>query len=190
MRKNRIEGFSDGVIAIIITIMVLELKLPAGTHFSDLYALHSVLLCYVLSFVYLAIYWNNHHHLFQAVNEVDGRILWANIYLLFWLTFIPFVTSWAGENYFAALPTASYGFILLMSACAYYILTQTLISKESNKPILANAIGKDAKGAISIFCYSIAIPIAFWKPLLAFAIYVFVAMMWFIPERRIERMLK
>ncbi|MFI4955103.1 MAG: TMEM175 family protein [Gammaproteobacteria bacterium] len=190
MHKSRIEAFSDGVIAIIITVMVLELKTPHGTNLSDLLPLKSIFLCYLLSFIYLAIYWNNHHHLFQAVNAINGKILWANLHLLFWLSLIPFVTAWAGENHFANVPTACYGFVLLMAACAYFILTKVLISEESNESVLAIAIGKDAKGKLSIVLYAIAVPLAFWWPFLAFFIYIIVAIIWFIPDKRIEKKLQ
>jgi uncharacterized membrane protein len=189
MHKSRIEAFSDGVIAIIITIMVLGLKTPDGVHLSDLLPLKSVFLCYLLSFIYLGIYWNNHHHLFQAVNEINGKILWANTHLLFWLSLIPFVTAWAGENNFANQPTACYGFVLLMSACAYYILTRALMAEQSNQSVLAVAIGKDTKGMLSITLYAIGIPLAFWWPLVAFAIYIVVAIIWFVPDKRIEKKL-
>jgi uncharacterized membrane protein len=190
MHKNRIEAFSDGVVAIIITVMVLELKIPQGTSFADLLPLKSIALCYFLSFIYLAIYWNNHHHLFQTVKSVSGAIMWANIYLLFWLSLIPFVTAWAGENHFASVPTALYGFILLMAACAYSILTKIIILKHADHSLLEAAIGSDFKGKISILLYAIAIPIAFWAPIISFGIYIVVAMMWFVPDKRIENKLQ
>lgn len=190
MQKSRIEGFSDGVIAIIITVMVLELKIPRGSSLSDLTPLSSIVLCYILSFIYLAIYWSNHHHLFQAVKDVNGKILWANIHLLFWLSLIPFVTAWAGENHFANIPTSLYGFILLMAACAYFILTKTLIAEHGSDSLLAKAIGRDIKGKISIILYAIAILLALWFPIIAFLIYILVAIIWFIPDKRIEKKLQ
>ncbi|HXN07563.1 MAG TPA: TMEM175 family protein [Nitrospiria bacterium] len=187
MHKSRIEAFSDGVIAIIITVMVLELKLPKGPHLSDLQPLISVGLCYVLSFIYLAIYWNNHHHLFQTVKEVNGAILWANIHLLFWLSLTPFVTAWAGENHFAKVPTAIYGFVLMMAGAAYLILTKTLIAKHGKDSVLAKALGKDLKGKLSVVFYAISVPLALWFPIVAFLIYILVAVIWIIPDSRIER---
>ena len=164
MHKNRLEAFSDGVLAIIITIMVLEMKVP---HSEDLAALHSLLpvfLSYVLSFVYVGIYWNNHHHLLHAVRGVSGSVLWANLHLLFWLSLFPFVTGWMGENHFAPLPTAFYGFVLLMAGVAYWILTRTIISVEGKDSLLAKAVGKDRKGNLSIVLYAVAIPVAFYNP--------------------------
>ena len=190
MLKNRIEAFSDGIIAIIITIMVLELKVPHGSLWADLLPLAPIALCYILSFIYLAIYWNNHHHLFQTVSHINGSILWANVHLLFWLTLIPFVTAWMGENNFTALPTAIYGFVLLMAACAYFILTKMLVAMHGEHSILGEAVGKDIKGKLSILFYAIGIPLAFWYPLLAFAIYILVAFMWFVPDSRIEKKLQ
>lgn len=187
MNKNRTEAFSDAVIAIIITVMVLELKVPHGINFSDLLPLRSIFLCYFLSFVYLAIYWNNHHHLFQAVKTVNGSILWANIHLLFWLSLVPFVTAWAGENNFAPVPTAFYGLVLLMAAFAYYILTRALIWTHGDNSVLMKAIGSDFKGMVSILLYAIALPVALYFPLAAFAIYIFVAILWFVPDKRIEK---
>ncbi len=189
MHKSRIEAFSDGVIAIIITIMVLELKVPHGVAFADLLPLRSVAMCYVLSFIYLAIFWNNHHHLFQAVKEVNGRTLWANCHLLFWLSLLPFVTAWAGENHFASSPVALYGIILFMSACAYLILTKILIAQPGNRAVLVEALGKDTKTKLSVLLYAIGITLACWYPRLSFLIYIAVAMMWVVPDTRIENKL-
>src|SRR3989338_3664828 len=186
MHKGRLEAFSDGVIAIIITIMVLELKAPHGTDMAALRPLLPVFLSYVLSFIYLGIYWNNHHHLLQAVKHIDGRILWANLHLLFWLSLIPFTTAWMGENHFAKLPVALYGFVLLMAGIAYYLLAHSLMSQRENAQ-LARAIGKDYKGIASIIIYAIAIPLSFLNPWLSFSLYALVAIMWIIPDRRIEK---
>lgn len=187
MHKSRLEAFSDAVIAIIITIMVLELRVPNGVSFASLVPLTHIFLCYLLSFVYLAIYWNNHHHLFQATKEVNGSILWANIHLLFWLSLVPFVTAWAGESFFASAPTALYGFILFMTACAYSMLTKTLIIKQGEHSVLAEAVGKDTKGKLSIVLYAFGMMLAFvWHPIVSFAIYILVALMWFVPDTRIE----
>ena len=189
MTKSRMEAFSDGVIAILITIMVLELGVPHGTDLSALAPLAPVLVSYVLSFANLAIYWNNHHHLLQAAHRVDGRILWANLHLLFWLSLIPFGTAWMGENEFAPIPTAAYGVICIGAAMAYYLLVRALIAREGPDSIIATAIGTDIKGRISPALYLIAIPIALVLPWVAFGIYVFVALIWFVPDRRIERRL-
>lgn len=189
MGKGRIEAFSDGVLAIIITIMVLELKIPHEAELTALRPLIPVFLSYVLSFVYLGIYWNNHHHLLQAVRRVNGNVLWANLNLLFWLSLIPFVTGWTGENNFAALPVAFYGGVLLAAAIAYYILTQTLIASEGRDSALAVAMGRDWKGKLSVVLYAIAIPLAFLNAWLALLVYVCVAIMWLIPDRRIENAL-
>jgi uncharacterized membrane protein len=161
MKKGRIEAFSDGVIAIIITIMVLELKVPHATDFDSLFKLWPVFLSYVLSFIYVGIYWNNHHHMFMAVNKINGAVLWANLHLLFWLSIIPFATAWMGENHFAPLPVALYGFVLLMNGIAYTILTISLIKHHGYESILSKAIGSDLKGKISCACYIVAIPCAF-----------------------------
>jgi len=190
MIKNRVETFSDSVIAIIITIMVLDLKIPHGVLIADLLSLKSISICYVLSFLYLAIYWNNHHHLFQAVSEINGMTLWANIHLLFWLTLIPFVTAWAGTNDFAATPTALYGFILFMSGFAYWLLTKVLLAQHENRSVLAEALGRDYKTLISIALYAVAIPLCWWHPLLAFAMYLLNALFWIVPDARIEKRLK
>jgi uncharacterized membrane protein len=190
MGKGRLEAFSDGVIAIIITIMVLELKVPHETSLEALRPLAPIFLSYVLSFIYLGIYWSNHHHLLQAVRQVNGSVLWANLHLLFWLSLIPFVTGWTGENHFAALPVALYGVVLLCAAIAYFILTRVLISHHGQDSTLAVAVGDDFKGKISVVIYAIAILLAFVNSWLAFLLYVLVAIMWLIPDRRIERAMK
>lgn len=189
MHTSRIEAFSDGVIAIIITIMVLELKVPHGTAIADLMPLKSILICYILSFIYLAIYWNNHHHLFQTVKDVDGLILWSNVHLLFWLSLIPFVTAWAGENHFASVPTMFYGFVLFMAGFAYFILTKAIIRRHGKTSLIAEAVGKDLKGKLSIVIYAVAIPIALINPIVAFMIYILVAILWIVPDSRIEKKL-
>jgi uncharacterized membrane protein len=187
--KGRLEAFSDGVMAIIITIMVLELKVPHGEDLSALIPLIPVATSYLLSFVFVGIYWNNHHHTMHAVHKVNGPILWANMHLLFWLSLIPFATNWMGENSAAPWPVAMYGIILLMCAIAYTILTLTLIRYDGNESPLATAIGSDFKGKLSLFCYIAAIPLAFVNQWIAYSLYVFVALLWFIPDRRIERVL-
>jgi uncharacterized membrane protein len=187
MKTNRLEAFSDGVLAIIITIMVLELKVPHAVELAALKPVLPVLLSYVLSFIYLGIYWNNHHHLFQATEEVSGGILWANLHLLFWLSLFPFTTAWMGENQLAAIPTAIYGFVLLMAAIAYYILQRAIIAKEGRESLLAQAVGKDWKGKLSPLLYLAAIPLAFVSSWIAAGLYVFAALLWFIPDPRIER---
>jgi uncharacterized membrane protein len=187
MNKTRLEAFSDGVLAIIITILVLEMKVPHGTDFATLAPLLPVFLAYVLSFVYLGIYWNNHHHLLHAARRVGGGTLWANLHLLFWLSLFPFVTAWMGENHFAALPTALYGFVLLMAAVAYWILQRMIIATEGGESLLARAIGRDYKGKFSILVYAISIPLAFRNEWLAEACFILVALMWLVPDRRIER---
>lgn len=190
MEKNRLEAFSDGVLAIIITIMVLELKVPHGTDGAALAPLLPVFLSYVLSFVYVGIYWNNHHHMLSMTRHVSGGILWANLHLLFWLSLIPFVTGWMGENHFAALPSALYGVILLMAAIAYWILERSIVHMQGADSPLAAAIGRDVKGKISPLLYALAIVGAFVEPRIAHALYALVALMWLIPDRRIERRLK
>ena len=190
MKTSRLEAFSDGVLAIIITIMVLELKVPHAVELSALKPLLPVLLSYLLSFIYLGIYWNNHHHLFQATEEVSGGILWANLHLLFWLSLFPFTTAWMGENHLATIPTAVYGFVLLMAAIAYLVLQRTIIAKEGRKSLLAQAIGKDHKGKISPLLYLAAIPLAFVNSWIAGGLYVCVALLWLIPDPRIERKLE
>lgn len=188
MGTGRLEAFSDGVIAIIITIMVLELKVPQGEGFGVLKPLLPVFLSYVLSFLYVGIYWNNHHHMLHTLKHVNGKVLWANLYLLFWLSMFPFVTGWMGENHFAKLPTAVYAFVLLMAAIAYLILSRAIISTEGKDSPLAKAIGKDHKGNISIFLYAISIPLSFTYNWIAQCIFALVAIMWLIPDRRIEKM--
>ena len=189
MEKDRLLAFSDGVVAIIITIMVLELKVPHGSSLEDLAGVLPTFLSYVLSFVYVAIYWNNHHHLLYTVNRVDGLILWANTHLLFWLSLVPFATAWMGENHFAKLPTAVYGVALLMPALAYPLLQKAILRREGQDSTLATALGRDIKGKISPVLYVAAIALSFVSPLLAGIIYVSVAVMWLIPDRRIERAL-
>ncbi len=189
MGKTRFEAFSDGVLAIIITIMVLELKVPHGEHLGALQGLMPVFLSYVLSFVYVGIYWNNHHHMLHAVHTVSGGALWANLHLLFWLSLIPFVTGWMGENHFAAVPVALYGGVLMMAAIAYWILLRTLISAEPEDSLLARATGRDLKGKLSVVVYAAAIPLAFVSPWISVAGYVAVALTWLVPDRRIEHVL-
>jgi uncharacterized membrane protein len=190
MKTTRLEAFSDGVLAIIITIMVLELKVPHAAELAALKPVLPVLLSYVLSFIYLGIYWNNHHHLFQATEQVSGGILWANLHLLFWLSLFPFTTAWMGENHLAVIPTAIYGFVLLMAAIAYYVLQRTIIAKEGGESLLARAVGRDWKGKLSPLLYLAAIPLAFVSPWIASGLYVFAALLWLIPDPRIERKLE
>jgi uncharacterized membrane protein len=190
MHKGRLEAFSDGVIAIIITIMVLELKVPHEADWAALKSLLPVFLSYVMSFVYVGIYWNNHHHLLQAVRNVNGKVLWANLHLLFWLSLLPFATAWMGENHFAALPVALYGMVLLFAAIAYFILTQTLLSHHGQDSTLAIAIGSDFKGKLSLAIYILAILLTWVNTWLACALYVLVSALWLIPDRRIENNLK
>ncbi len=189
MGKGRLEAFSDGVIAIIITIMVLEMKVPHGSDLAALRALIPVFLSYVLSFVFIGIYWNNHHHMLHVVRRVNGSVLWANLHLLFWLSLVPFVTGWMGENQFAAWPVALYGTVLLLAGVAYYILSRTLITHHGQDSALATAIGTDLKGKASIVIYAIAVPLSFVYRWLAFGLYIAVAVIWFIPDRRIEKTL-
>jgi uncharacterized membrane protein len=189
MGKNRMEAFSDGVLAIIITIMVLEMKVPHGDDFAALRPLLPVFLTYVLSFIYLGIYWNNHHHMLHVTQHVSGAILWANLHLLFWLSLFPFVTGWMGENHFTVLPTALYGVVLLMAAVAYWILQQTIIASHGGESLLAKAVGRDLKGKLSPVLYVVAIFAAFIAPWVAGALYVLVAVLWLVPDRRIERAL-
>ena len=186
MSKGRLEAFSDGVIAILITIMVLELKVPRGSDLAALRPMVPVFLAYVLSFVILGIYWNNHHHMFHAIDRINGKILWANLHLLFWLSLIPAVTAWMGETVSAPMPTAVYGAVLLMGGVAYYILTRTLLALHGPHSTIAAAVGKDVKGKMSVVLYAAAIPLAFVNRWMADAIYVFVALMWLVPDRRIE----
>jgi uncharacterized membrane protein len=190
MQKTRLEAFSDGVLAIIITIMVLELKVPHGESLQALLPLGPVFLSYVLSFIYVGIYWNNHHHMLHATHKVSGGMLWANLHLLFWLSLLPFVTGWMGENHFAALPTALYGGVLMMAGVAYWILARTIIATDGQQSLLAAAIGNDRKGIASVLLYALAIPLAFVSQWLAQAIYVGVALMWLVPDRRIERVMQ
>lgn len=189
MGKNRLEAFSDGVIAIIITIMVLELKVPHGERIDTLAPLIPVFLSYVLSFIYVGIYWNNHHHMLHASHKVTGAILWANLHLLFWLSMFPFATGWMGENHFAATPSALYGVVLLMAAIAYRLLQQLIIAAEGPDSLLKRAIGGDWKGKMSPVTYAIAIPFAFWSQWVSLGLYVLVALVWLVPDRRIERVL-
>ncbi|PYR42033.1 MAG: hypothetical protein DMF95_29390 [Acidobacteria bacterium] len=187
MHKGRLEAFSDGVIAVLITIMVLELKVPHGTSLETLRLLVPIFLTYVLSFVFLGIYWNNHHHMLQATERINGAILWANLHLLFWLSLVPLVTGWMGENNFASLPTAVYGAVLFMAGIAYTILEALIIRHQGPHSKLAAAVGRGGKGKLSTVLYAAAIPLAFVNELIADAIYVFVALMWLVPDRRIER---
>jgi uncharacterized membrane protein len=190
MHKGRVEAFSDGVIAILITIMVLELKLPQGSGLAALRPMIPLLLSYVLSFVYLGIYWNNHHHLFQAAERVNGGVLWANLHLLFWLSLIPFATSWIAAADFEPTPVALYGGILMAAGTAYYILSRALIRRHGKGSTLAKAIGSDAKGKWSLVVYAAAIALAFWNTWIALALYVGVAILWLVPDRRIEKVLR
>jgi uncharacterized membrane protein len=187
MTNDRINAFSDGVIAIIITIMVLELKVPHGADMAAVSPLLPVFLAYVLSFIVIAIYWNNHHHMFYLTDRITGGILWANLHLLFWLSLMPFVTGWMGENHFAPLPTALYGLVLMMAGVAYYILSLTIIRSQGPSSKLKAAVGDDAKGKISVVLYLFAVPLAFVNQLISDAIYVFVALWWLVPDRRIEQ---
>ena len=189
MGKNRLEAFSDGVLAIIITIMVLEMKVPHGDTLQALRPLLPVLLSYVLSFVYLGIYWNNHHHMLHTAEKVGGAVLWANLHLLFWLSLVPFVTGWMGENHFTAAPTALYGVVLLMAAVSYFVLQHAIIAAQGQGSVLKAAIGSDWKGKLSVVAYAMAIPASFWSPAIGWAIYVLVALLWLVPDRRIERVL-
>jgi uncharacterized membrane protein len=190
MHKGRLEAFSDGVIAILITIMILGLKVPQGTDAAALAPVLPVLLVYVLSFVFLGIYWNNHHHMLQAADIVNGKILWANLHLLFWLSLTPFVTAWMGETRAAAVPTAAYGGVLLLSAVAYLILQAAIIAAQGPGSKLAAAVQRDVKGKISLLSYAAAIPLAFVKPVLSIALYVAVVLLWLVPDRRIESRLQ
>jgi len=189
MGRNRLEAFSDGVLAIIITIMVLELKVPHGVDLAALKPLLPVFSCYLLSFIYLGIYWNNHHHLFHSTRHVSAGILWANLHLLFWLSLFPFSTAWMGENHAASTPTALYGFVLLMAAIAYYVLQSAIIAHQGPDSFLASALGRDWKGKLSPPLYFAAIPLAFVSPWISNALYTFVALLWLVPDRRIERAL-
>ncbi len=190
MNKARLEAFSDGVLAIIITIMVLEMKVPHGEDLAALAPLLPVFFSYVLSFLYIAIYWNNHHHMMHVARRVSARVLWANLHLLFWLSLFPFVTGWMGENHFAPMPTALYGLVLLMAGFAYWILTRAIIATDGADSLLARAIGRDIKGNASVVIYLAAIPLAFFNQWISQGLYVAVALMWLVPDRRIERVLK
>ena len=190
MHKGRLEAFSDGVMAIIITIMVLELHQPAGSDLAALGVAAPKLLIYLMSFVFIAIYWNNHHHMLHATTRVNGTILWANQHLLFWLSLVPFATRWMGEHRLARLPTAAYGVVLLMAGIAYTLLSTAIVRHEGPESKLAAAIGTDVKGRISLVAYAVAIPVAFWHPTISVALYVLVALIWLIPDRRIESRLE
>jgi uncharacterized membrane protein len=187
MQKTRLEAFSDGVIAVIITIMVLELEVPHGTDLGALATALPVFLAYVLSFVFVGIYWNNHHHLLHAVQRVDGAVLWANMHLLFWLSLVPFVTAWMSENDFAPIPVALYGVVLLLAAVAYYVLVRVLVARHGKDSILAHALGSNGKALISILAYVTAIGLSLWNGWLACAMYALIAVAWFVPDSRIER---
>jgi uncharacterized membrane protein len=187
MTRNRLEAFSDGVIAILITIMVLELTIPHHDKLADLWELRYVFLSYILSFVYLAIYWNNHHHVLYLTERVTGGVLWANMHLLFWLSLVPFATAWMGENGFAETPTAIYGVVLLMAAIAYYILVRVIIRSQGRESLLARAIGNDLKGTLSVVLYAVAIPLALLAPWASLALFWIVAAVWLVPDRRIEK---
>jgi uncharacterized membrane protein len=190
LETNRLEAFSDGVLAIIITIMVLELKAPHAGEFAALKPLLPVFLSYILSFTYVGIYWNNHHHLLHSTKHVSAGILWANLHLLFWLSLFPFATAWMGENHVAPAPTAAYGLVLLMAAIAYYVLQSAIIARQGRDSLLASALGRDWKGKLSPAVYLTAIPLAFVSPWIANGLYAFVALLWLIPDRRIERALR
>jgi uncharacterized membrane protein len=189
MSKGRLEAFSDGVIAIIITIMVLELRTPEGAALEALRPLVAKFACYAVSFAFLGIYWNNHHHMLQAARHVDGRILWANMHLLFWLSLVPFVTAWVGETHFASIPVAAYGVIQLLAGIAYYLLSQSLIARHGDDSPLARAVGRDYKGRLSIAFYVIAVIAAFVSPWISCAIFVGLDILWIVPDRRIEKVL-
>jgi uncharacterized membrane protein len=189
MGTNRLEAFSDGVIAIIITIMVLELKVPHGADLAALTPLLPVFCAYVLSFVYVGIYWNNHHHLFHAAQHVNGGVLWANLHVLFWLSLLPFTTNWMGENHLSSWPTALYGFDLFMTAVAWYLLTRALIGVDESNEIVGRALGADRKGKLSMVLYLAAIALAFWQPWVSATIYAVVAVVWLAPDRRVEKVL-
>jgi uncharacterized membrane protein len=186
MNKSRIEAFSDGVMAIIITIMILEIKAPEHSNIGSLIPLIPVFLSYVMSFIYVGIYWNNHHHMFQVVKKIDGSVLWFNIILLFWLSLIPFATNWIGSQSFSSVPMACYGFILLMCAISYTFLQNKIIKLEGKESVLRHAVNKDKKGKISMVCYISAIPLAFVSPIISGILYIFVALMWIVPDKRIE----
>jgi len=187
MNKTRLEAFSDGVIAIIITIMVLELKIPHGADWQSLRNLAPKFISYVISFVYIAIYWNNHHHLLHTVKHITGSVLWTNIHLLFWLSLVPFVTAWAGENHFAELPVAFYSFVMLMAGVAYFILSKSLIKVSGKDSLLSKAVGRDVKGLISVIGYAVGVPLAFVFRIGTILIIIAIALLWLIPDRRIEK---
>jgi uncharacterized membrane protein len=187
MTKARLEAFSDGVIAILITIMVLELHIPHATEWSALAPLVPVFLTYVLSYVFLGIYWNNHHHMLHAADRINGRVLWANLHLLFWLSLIPFVTGWMGQNHFTPIPTAAYGIVMLFAGIAYYVLAHALVAAQAPDSTLARAVGRDYKGKLSVALWALGIALAFVNHRMAIAIYVGVALVWLVPDRRIER---
>lgn len=189
MSKNRLEAFSDGVLAILITIMVLELKVPHGSDLAAVRSLGVVFLSYVLSFIYVGIYWNNHHHLFQVVHKVSGSVLWANLHLLFWLSLIPFVTGWMGEHPFQPWPVALYGVVLLASGFSYLILTRCLLQVPNQNSALAKALGKGRKGILSVVLYAVGIPLSLFLPVVAYSIYAVVALIWLVPDKRIEKVL-
>jgi uncharacterized membrane protein len=189
MGKGRLEAFSDGVLAVIITIMVLELQAPLGSDLAALRPKIPIFLSYVLSFIFVGIYWNNHHHLLQAVQKVNGRVLWANLHLLFWLSIVPFATDWMGVNHWAAVPVALYGSVLFMAGLAFTILVRVLIAYEGKSSTLARAMGEDYKGKASLLFYAIAVPLAFVNPWISIVLYVLVALMWLIPDRRIEKVI-
>lgn len=186
MTKTRLEAFSDGVIAILITIMVLELRVPHDAAWSALAPLVPIFLTYVLSFVFLGIYWNNHHHMLHAADRINGKVLWANLHLLFWLSLIPFVTGWMGENHFTSNPAAAYGVVMLFAAIAYYILAHALVAAQGPESRLAHALGRDRKGKVSVAFWALGIGLSFLNPWMAVALYVAVALMWLVPDRRIE----
>jgi uncharacterized membrane protein len=190
MTKGRLEAFSDGVLAIIITIMVLEMKVPHGDTLASLKPLLPVFLSYILSFTYVGIYWNNHHHMMQSVKHVNGKILWANTILLFWLSLVPFSSGWMGENHFSLVPVVLYGINMLMCAISYYILSQILVKVHGKNSALANAVGKDKKGMVSLIIYVLGIGLSFIQPLIGFSLYIVVAVIWFIPDKRIEKKLE
>lgn len=187
MNKNRLEAFSDGVLAIIITIMILEIKVPENNTFESLKPLIPVVLSYVLSFVYVGIYWNNHHHLLHTVKKVNGSIMWSNLFLLFWLSLIPFGTNWIGSQRFAIIPTCTYGFILLMCAISYTLLQNSIINQQGSESVLAKAVEKDFKGKISLACHIVALPLAFVSTWVSEILFIAVALLWIIPDRRIEK---
>ena len=189
MSKGRLEAFSDGVLAIIITIMILELQTPHGVDVAALLPLLPAVLAYILSFIYVGIYWNNHHHLLQATERVNGKILWANLHLLFWLSLVPFTTGWMGENHFAEIPTVFYGFVLFMSSVAYWILQRTILKEHGRMSILGRALGRNLKGKVSMVLYGVAVVVTFVKPIIGQSIYALVAFMWFMPDQRIEKVL-